>query len=172
LGINAPELLTEAHDLSEFDCGRPELNNWLLKKALNSQQRNHAKVYVVTDSNATKVIGYYAIAMGSVQREGAIAVIRRNSPNPIPMIVLARLAVNDSHHGKGIGIGLLKDCVKRSIHAMNVVGGAGILVHAIDDSAKSFYTRFGFKESTFNSMTLMARVKDIEAAQKVQINDR
>lgn len=169
MGITAPELLTENHDLSDFDCGRPELNDWLVKKALKSQQRNNAKVYIVTDSNTAKVIGYYAIAMGSVQREGAIAALRRNSPNPIPMIVLARLAVNDSHHGKGIGVGLLKDCVKRSVHAMNVVGGAGILVHAIDDSAKDFYTRFGFKESTYDPMVLMARVKDIEAAQKALI---
>ena len=166
MGITAPELLSETHDLSDFDCGRPELNDWLVKKALKSQQRNNAKVYIVTDSITTKVIGYYAIAMGSVQREGAIAALRRNSPNPIPMIVLARLAVNDSYHGKGIGVGLLKDCVKRSVYAMNVVGGAGILVHAIDDSAKGFYARFGFKESTFDSMTLMARIKDIEAAQK------
>ncbi|KPZ72972.1 Acetyltransferase (GNAT) family protein [Shewanella sp. P1-14-1] len=166
MGITAPELLTETHDLSDFDCGRKELNDWLVKKALKSQQRNKAKVYIVTDPNTAKVIGYYAVAMGSVQREAAIAALRRNSPNPIPMIVLARLAVNDSHHGKGIGVGLLKDCVKRSVHAMNVVGGPGILVHAIDDSAKKFYTRFGFKDSTFDPMVLMARVKDIEAAQK------
>lgn len=159
-------MLTETHDLSDFDCGRKELNDWLVKKALKSQQRNKAKVYIVTDPNTAKVIGYYAVAMGSVQREAAIAALRRNSPNPIPMIVLARLAVNDSHHGKGIGVGLLKDCVKRSVHAMNVVGGPGILVHAIDDSAKKFYTRFGFKDSTFDPMVLMARVKDIEAAQK------
>lgn len=122
-------------------------------------------MYVVNDSDATKVIGYYAIAMGSVQREDTIAVIRRNSPKPIPMIVLARLAVAISYHGKGIGVGLIKDCVKRSVHVMNVVGGAGILVHAIDDSANHFYTRFGFKESIFHCMTLMARVKDIEAVQ-------
>ncbi len=159
-------MLSETHDLSDFDCGRPELNDWLVKKALKSQQRNNAKVYMVTDSITTKVICYYAIAMGSIQREGAIAALRRNSPSPISMIVLARLAVNDSYHGKGIGVGLLKDCVKRSVHAMNVVGGAGVLVHAIDDSVKDFYARFGFQESTFDPMTLMARIKDIEAAQK------
>jgi N-acetylglutamate synthase-like GNAT family acetyltransferase len=167
LGVTAPELLTKTHNLSDFDCGKIELNDWLVKKALKSQLRNHAKVYVVTDSNTKKVTGYYAIAMGSVQREGAIAAIRRNSPNPIPMIVLARLAVDNCYHGKGIGVGLLKDCVKRSVHAMNVVGGAGILVHAVDDSAKDFYTRFGFKASSFNPMTLMARVKDIVAAQEL-----
>lgn len=167
MGITAPELLSEHHDLSKFDCGRQELNNWLLRRALKSQQRNNAKVYVVTDTATSAVVGYYAISMGSVQREGAISALRRNSPDPIPMVILARLAVSRSHHGKAVGAGLLKDCVKRSVYAMNVVGGAGILVHAIDETAKSFYTKFGFTASSLNPMTLMARIKDIEAAGKV-----
>lgn len=164
MGITAPEILTDEHDLSKFSCSRQDLDDWLLKKAVKSQRRNNTKVYVVTDFGTKQVIGYYAIAMGSVQREYAIATLRRNSPNPIPMVVLARLAVHKDFHGKGVGVGLLKDCVRRSVHAMNVVGGAGILVHAIDEPAKSFYTRFGFTESTFDQMTLMARISDIEKA--------
>jgi len=164
LGITAPEILNDEHALSKFSCGIQALDDWLLKQAIKSQKRNNAKVYVVTDSFTEQVIGYYAIAMGSVQRENAIASLRRNSPNPIPMVVLARLAVHKNYHGKGIGVGLLKDCIRRSVHAMNVVGGAGILVHAIDESAKSFYSKFGFTESTFDEMMLMASIRGIEKA--------
>lgn len=164
MGIKAPELLTDEHVLDVFSCGKPELDDWLIKKALKNHKRNNTRVYVVCDDN-NKVIGYYAIAMGSVQRESALSPLKRNSPNPIPMVVLARLAVDEGYKGRGIGVGLLKDCVLRSVHAMNVVGGAGILVHAIDDEAKAFYKRFGFNESPIDAMTLMARVIDIEASQ-------
>ena len=164
MGIKAPELLTDEHVLDVFCCGKPELDDWLIKKALKNHKRNNTRVYVVCDDN-NKVIGYYAIAMGSVQRESALSSLKRNSPNPIPMVVLARLAVDEGYKGRGIGVGLLKDCVLRSVHAMNVVGGAGILVHAIDDEAKAFYKRFGFNESPIDAMTLMARVIDIEASQ-------
>ena len=162
MGITAPELLNDEHALSLFSCSNQALDVWLVKKAIMSQKKNNAKVYVVTDSVTEQVVGYYAIAMGSVQRDHAISALRRNSPNPIPMVVLARLAVHKEYHGKGIGVGLLKDCVRRSAHAMNVVGGAGVLVHAIDETAKRFYSKFGFSESTFDPMTLMARIKDIE----------
>ncbi|WP_370317212.1 GNAT family N-acetyltransferase [Pseudoalteromonas sp.] len=164
MGIKAPELLTDEHVLDVFSCGKPELDDWLIRKALKNHKRNNTRVYVVCDDN-NKVIGYYAIAMGSVQRESALSSLKRNSPNPIPMVVLARLAVDEGYKGRGIGVGLLKDCVLRSVHAMNVVGGAGILVHAIDDEAKAFYKRFGFNESPIDAMTLMARVIDIEASQ-------
>jgi len=164
LGIKAPELLSDEHVLDVFSCGKPELDDWLIKKALKNHKRNNTRVFVVCDDN-NKVIGYYAIAMGSVQRESALSSLKRNSPNPIPMVVLARLAVDEGYKGRGIGVGLLKDCVLRSVHAMNVVGGAGILVHALDDEAKAFYKRFGFNESPIDAMTLMARVIDIEASQ-------
>lgn len=164
MGITVPEILNDEHALSKFSCSNQVLDDWLLKQAIKSQNKNNAKVYVVTDSETEQVIGYYAIAMGSVQRENTISTLRRNNPNPIPMVVLARLAVHNDYHGKGIGVGLLKDCVRRSVHAMNVVGGAGILVHAIDESAKNFYTKFGFSELTFDHMMLMARIRYIEKA--------
>ena len=163
MGITAPELLTDQHNLSGFDCGVDELNNWLIKKALKNQKKNNVRVYVVSDIESNKVVGYYAIAMGSVKREGAIGLLRRNSPNPIPMVVLARLGVDIKFHGYGIGVALLKDCVLRSIQAMNVIGAAGILVHAIDNSAKLFYEKFGFCESPFDPLILMARACDIGA---------
>ncbi len=163
MGITAPELLTSDHKLSDFHCGREDLDDWLIKKAFKSQKRNNSRVYVVTNQNSMQVIGYYAIAMGSVQRASAIGALKRNNPDPIPMVVLARLGVDVNSHGLGIGAGLLKDCVLRSVQAMNVIGGAGILVHAIDDSAKTFYKKLGFTESPFDPLTLMARICDIPA---------
>jgi predicted N-acetyltransferase YhbS len=161
LGISAPELLTESHNISNFNCSVQQLNDWLKKKSLRNQRRNNTRVYVVSDKSTEQVVGYYAIAMGSVQRESAISSLKRNSPNPIPMVVLARLAVDNNYHNCGIGAGLLKDCVLRSVQAMDVVGGAGILVHAIDEDAKRFYQKFGFSGSPIDSMTLLARTSDI-----------
>lgn len=162
MGITAPELLTGNHNLSDFSCGIEEIDDWLIKKSIKNQKRNNTRVYVVTHQSSEQVVGYYAIAMGSVQRVSAIGSLSRNSPNPIPMVVLARLGVHVDFHDLGIGSGLLKDCVLRSVQAMNVIGGAGILVHAIDESAKVFYEKFGFTESPFDPLTLMARACDIE----------
>ena len=162
MGISAPTRLTEQHQLNPFKCGIEELDSWLSKQALKSQKRGTARVYVVNDTTTNQVVGYYAIAMGSVLREQAFSSLRRNSPDPIPMVILARLGVDSVYQGRGIAAGLLKDCILRSIQAMNAVGGAGILVHAINDNAQAFYKKFGFKESTFDPLVLMARICDIE----------
>lgn len=162
MGISAPTLLTEQHQLNPFQCGIEELDAWLSKQALKSQKRGTARVYVVNDTTTHQLVGFYAIAIGSVSREQAFSSLRRNSPDPIPMVILARLGVDSAYQSQGIAAGLLKDCILRSIQAMNTVGGAGILVHALDDNAQIFYKKFGFKESTFDPLVLMARICDIE----------
>ncbi|MFY0666341.1 MAG: GNAT family N-acetyltransferase [Natronospirillum sp.] len=164
MGITAPSLLSSGHDLTNFKSGNPSLDDWLVKQAQKNQDRGFSRVYVVTEGNAHSVVGYYAVAMGSIQRSEAMASLRRNSPEAIPMVVLGRLAVDNRYHGRGIGAGLLKDCVIRSAASMAAVGGAGLLVHAIDDAAVSFYTKFGFTPSPLSSRTLMARIKDIQAS--------
>ncbi|EGR1091320.1 GNAT family N-acetyltransferase, partial [Vibrio cholerae] len=97
MGISAPTLLTDEHQLNAFQCGIEELNTWLRKQALKSQKRGTARVYVVNDTDAHQVVGYYAIAMGSVSREQAFSSLRRNSPDPIPMVILARLGVDNAY---------------------------------------------------------------------------
>lgn len=164
MGINAPTLLDGDHQLTNFNSGNPSLDAWLVKQALKNQSRGFSKVYVVTNTDTSDVVGYYAVAMGSVQRNDATPALRRNSPETIPMVVLGRLAVDSRFHSQGIGAGLLKDCVIRSAASMAAVGGSGLLVHAIDDSAAAFYTKFGFSASPLNSRTLMARIKDIQAS--------
>lgn len=162
MGISAPTLLTEQHQLNQFQCGIEELDIWLNKHAWKNQKRGTARVYVVSNTTTHHVVGYYAIAMGSVSRSYALSSLKRNSQNPIPMVILARLGVDSAYQGKGIAAGLLKDCILRSVQAMNAVGGAGILVHAIDQKAQTFYKKFGFKESPFDPLVLMARICDIE----------
>ncbi|MEZ9921092.1 GNAT family N-acetyltransferase [Vibrio breoganii] len=161
MGIEKPRLLTVDDNTLSFSCGVESLDLWLKKQAIKSQKRGAAKTYVVMDSDANKIVGYYAIAMGSVSRDIAFNTLSRNSPDPIPMVVLARLAVDVNYQGKSIAVGLLKDCILRSLGAMEIVGGAGILVHAIDEQAQSFYTKFGFKESHVDKLILMARICDL-----------
>ncbi|GEM80834.1 GNAT family N-acetyltransferase [Vibrio superstes] len=161
MGLISPRLLTSSDLTSSFSCGVESLDLWLKKQALKSHKRGSAKTYVVIDSETDVVVGYYAIAMGSVSRNIAFSALRLNSPDPIPMVVLARLAVDLKYQGKHIAVGMLKDCILRSVAAMEVVGGAGILVHALDDEAQSFYTKFGFKESSINRLVLMARISDL-----------
>lgn len=161
MGLVKPRLLIGSDLTSSFLCGVESLDLWLKKQALKSQNRGNTKTYVVTDSDTNAVVGYYAIAMGSVSRDIAFSALKRNSPDPIPMVVLARLAVDLKYQGKHVAIGLLKDCILRSMAAMEVVGGAGILIHALDDNAQSFYKRFGFKESSIDSLVLMARISDL-----------
>ncbi|MGR5409089.1 GNAT family N-acetyltransferase [Vibrio alfacsensis] len=161
MGLTKPRLLSESDQITSFSCGVESLDLWFKKQALKAQARGTAKTYVVVDSETNEAVGYYAIAMGSVSRDIAFSALRRNSPDPIPMVVLARLAVDENYQGKGIAVGLLKDCILRSMVAMDVVGGAGILVHALDDKAQSFYTKFGFKESAIDRLVLMARVSDL-----------
>lgn len=162
--LNKPRPITDSDLTVSFNCGVKSLNVWLQRQALKSNIRGTAKTYVVTDNQTNEVVGYYAIAMGSVSRDSAFSSLKRNSPNPIPMVVLARLAVDERYQGKGIAIGLLQDCMLRSVAAMEVVGGAGILVHALDEQARTFYTKFGFKESPIDRLVLMIRSCDIVAS--------
>ncbi len=161
MGITKPASIATDSQLTGFDCGIEELDQWLVKKALKSHARGNSRVYVVNDSDTGRTVGYYAIAMGSVQRDAALKSLSRNSPQAIPMVILARLAVDSQYKEQGIGSGLLKDCILRSVQAMSAVGAAGILVHAINDDARKFYEKHGFKESPINEFTLMLKASDI-----------
>ena len=162
--MNAPVLLTDEMEVQGFSSGSVELDDWLIHQALKNQKKNNCRVYVVTEYESSSVIAYYAIAIGSVSRSSAIKKFSRNSPDPIPVIVLARLAIDQRFQRKGIGTGLLKDCFLRSVGVSQSVGMKGLLVHALDENAKRFYTQFGFVPSPIDSMTLMLSIADIEAS--------
>lgn len=164
--ISAPEPLSPHHQLQHFDCGKPSLNEWLTKRALKAQQiGGSARTYVVYTEEA-QVVGYYALATGSINREDAPGKVRRNSPDPIPVVVIGRLAVDRSHKGKGkgIGSGLLKDGLLRIVGAAEEIGIRAVLVHTLDENAGTFYLKHGFYESPTNELTVMLTIQDIQAA--------
>jgi len=162
--ISAPEPLAPHHELEHFDCGRPSLNEWLKKKARKAQQiGGSARTYVACTDNG-RVVGYYALATGSVNREDAPGKVRRNMPDPIPVVILGRLAVDDSCKGQGIGPGLLKDALLRVLGAAEEIGIRAVLVHALDESARTFYLKQGFYEAPTDDQTLMITVQEIRSA--------
>jgi GNAT superfamily N-acetyltransferase len=152
--ITAPAPLADGHRLDEFECTSPELAAWLLKRARKNHQEGASKYFVVCDQHAN-VIGYYALAAGAVSHEISPSSLRRNMPDPIPVAVLGRLAVHANWVNQGIGRGLLKDAVLRTLQVANQIGVRAILCHAIDEQAKAFYLKHGFVESPIAPLTLM-----------------
>jgi GNAT superfamily N-acetyltransferase len=154
LPLGAPRPLDDAHRLEDFRCSAPELAKWLLERARQNQASGASRCFVVADGQR-RVVGYYALAAGSVSLETAPGRIRRNMPDPVPVIVLGRLAVHVDWAGRGIGQGLLKDAVLRSLQACEQIGARALLCHAVDEAAKAFYRRHGFIESPIHDMTVM-----------------
>lgn len=162
-----PEKLQTEHDVSAFDCGEPVLNDWLRRRALQNQQSGASSTYVILDE--TRVVGYYSLAAGSVARETAPGRIRRNVPDPVPVVVLGRLAVDRVFQGQGFGRALLRDAVLRTLQAADIIGIRAILVHALSERAKRFYEQCGFVPSPVNPLTLMVTVSEaINALRKKQ----
>jgi predicted N-acetyltransferase YhbS len=159
--LQPPEKLTDKHNIEDFCSGVEVLDTWLKKRALQSEASNAARTYVVCVNN--RVVGYYALATGSVNHETAIGRAKRNMPNPVPVMVLARLAVDQTWQGKGVGRGLLRDAILRTLQAAEIAGIKAILVHAISEDAKAFYEKFGFQASPIEPMTLMVTLKDVQA---------
>ena len=140
--ITAPTLLVGTHDLAHFDCHNDVLDEWLKKRALKNQDSGASRTFVICQDNA--VIGYYAMATGSIERLQATKAIARNMPEPIPVIVLARLAVDARYQGQRLGAALLKDAMLRTVSIAQNVGIRALLVHAISPQAKDFYLSYGF----------------------------
>jgi GNAT superfamily N-acetyltransferase len=161
-GVSAPEHLTPAHALTAFDSGIRALDDWLKRRALANEEAGGSRTYVACAGG--RVVGYYALATGGVTRESAAGRVRRNMPDPVPVMVLARLAVDRAYQGGGLGVGLLRDAILRILQAAELGGIRAILVHAISDEAKRFYERHGFVESPVDPMTLMITVADARRA--------
>jgi predicted N-acetyltransferase YhbS len=160
--LSSPVPLDPGHDRTAFDCGIGPLNDYLHKYALPNQQNRSARTYVAT--RGTRVVGYYTLAAGSVGRADAPDRVAKGLANhPVPVILLARLAVDRSEQGQGLGKGLLKDALRRVVQAADLIGCRALLVHAKDDGAKAFYERFGFVPSPTHPLHLFLLVKDILA---------
>jgi len=165
---NAPlskvEAISEFHDLSRFDCGAHEsLNEWLKRFALTNQKNESARTYVVHRNES--VVGYYSISAGSVSvEESPTRVAKGLARHPIPVILLARLAVDRDEKGTGLGKALLKDALARIAQAADIVGARAVLVHAIDERARKFYEHFDFEPSPIHELQLMLLMKDLRRA--------
>ena len=160
MSFSAPVPLQSDHSVAEFDCGQPALSQWLVRHGMVNQQRRAWRTFVVCVDH--RVVGYYALAAGSVIHAEATDQLRRNMPDPVPMALLGRLAVDRSAHGMGVGAGLLKDAVLRVLLAADLLGVRGILVDAIDDKARLFYEHFGFRPSAVLPLKLMVTLDEIE----------
>jgi GNAT superfamily N-acetyltransferase len=158
--LSIPEALNESHLLDQFECGEPTLDDWLRRRALANQASGASRTYVTC--RGFQVVGYYALATGGITSNEAPGRLRRNMPDPIPVIVLGRLAIDRREQGKGLGALLLRDAVARTYQIAQNVGVAGMLVHALSQDAKQFYEHWGFVESPANPMTLVARLKDMK----------
>jgi len=161
--LSSIDLLELHHDVSEFDCKKHEsLNDWLKRFALISQQSESARTYVVHRNN--RVVGYYSLCPGSIARDDATSRVAKFQPaHPIGIILLARLAVDHTEQGQGLGEALLKDALLRASQAADIVSARAVLVHAIDEDAKDFYTHFDFEPCPLNDLHLMLLMKDLRA---------
>jgi GNAT superfamily N-acetyltransferase len=162
VALSAPEPLGTLHQTVDFSSGVASLDEWLKRRALLHQASGAARTFVVCE--ADKVIGYYALASGAVNVAAAPGRFRRNMPDPIPVVLLARLAVDRSHQGRGLGRALVRDSARRVVNAADVIGIRGILVHAISTEAKAFYCGLGFEPSPLEPMTLMVTLADLRSS--------
>jgi GNAT superfamily N-acetyltransferase len=151
--ITPPERLSADHDLTQFSCGEPSLDHWLRVRALQNEMSGASRTYVVCANS--RVAGYYAIAAGAVAHTEATTRVKRNMPDPVPVILIGRLATDSSFQGRGIGADLLRDAVLRTLRAAEIAGIRAILVSAISESAKRFYEKYGFISSSAKPQTLM-----------------
>jgi GNAT superfamily N-acetyltransferase len=160
MNLKSPVPLDKSHDTGSFDCGVEPLNEFLRKYALTNHQNRSARTYVALRGSAST--GYYTLANGSVSRAETPRRVAQGLGNyPVPITLLARLAVDVSETGKGLGRGLLRDAVLRAFQASDLVGSRAIVTHAKDESAKAFYQRFSFVPSPLNEFHLYLLMKDI-----------
>lgn len=152
--ISAPEALAAHHVLEGFSSGVATLDTWLARRARANQSAGASRTYVVTD-DGVHVVAFYAIAAGALATTHAPGPLKRDMPDPIPMAILGRLAVDTRHQGRGLGGALLKDAVLRVRTAAGILGLRGILVHAVSADAARFYARYGFVPGRSDPLTLV-----------------
>lgn len=156
--LNAPQPLEAIHRLDEFECGEAVLDEWLKRRAMTNQMSGASRTFVVSDQDS-RICGYYAMAAGAVSHPMATSSVRGNMPDPVPVMVLARLAVDHRAQGIKLGASLLRDAVNRAVVVSQNAGVRALLVHALHDRAKDFYEHHGFQSSPLHPKTLMLRLK-------------
>jgi len=155
----APQALNAKHQLGDFDCGKPALNDWLIRHAMQAQSSGSARTCVVVEG--ARVVGYFSLAVGQADAMEVPDRIRKGMGSyPIPVVILARLAVSLQDQGKGIGVGMLQEAIRRTIGIADQAGVRALLTHPIDEEASRFYRRFGFESSPIREQQLLLLLKD------------
>lgn len=154
--LSPPAPIASRHDTAPFACARDELAVWLKRHALANEGRT-ARTYVAAEG--TRVVGYYALAAGSVRREALPRALKHGTPEEIPVVVLGRLATDIAYEGRGIGRAMLREAIRRSLSAAEQIGVRALLVHAIDDRAVGFYRPFGFAPMALGPRTLILPIE-------------
>lgn len=153
--MRAPEPLSKAHILDTFHCSRESLNSWLIDRAMANEEQGASRTFVICEGDSQNVIGYYCLTQGALGHDVVSAKFKRNMPNPLPVTVLGRLAIDQNHAGKGLGIALLKNAVLRARLAAQHAASRGVFVQALDEEAAGFYVKFGFTRSPSQPLYLM-----------------
>lgn len=159
--LSSPEPLSDDHQTGSFDSGEPVLDDWLRRRAPANQASGASRTYVVCEEK--RVVTYYALASGAIAQTGVPGRFRRNMPDPVPVVVLGRLAVDRDHQGRGLGRALFRDAARRVAHAADAIGIRGIVVHAISEQARRFYIALGFDSCPAEPMTLVVTLRDVRA---------
>jgi GNAT superfamily N-acetyltransferase len=159
---SVPAPLRAQHDVAQFSCGHTSLDEWLKRRALANQKAGASRTYVVTEGN--RVIAYYALASGALASAAATGKLRRNMPDPIPMAILGRLAIDKGFQRKGLGRALFRDAASRVLSAAESIGIRGLLVHAISEEAASFYRAIGLEGTASEPRTMMVTLEELRDA--------
>ena len=158
--LSGPEPIASHHNLEGFDSGVAALDDWLERRARQNEAEGASRTFVICSEQ--RVVGYYSLAAGSLTRSAATSRVRRNMPDPAPVVLLGRLALDRAWQGRGLGADLLRDAVLRTLGAAEFIGVRAMLVHAISEDAKAFYERHGFRASPIEPMTLMITVDEAQ----------
>ena len=159
--LTPPSSITADQDLTSFDSGEPSLNEWLKRRAFKNHVTGASRCFILCAG--ADVIGYYCLSAGAISHEAAPKAMRRNMPNPLPVLLLGRLAVDQRYHNQGIGQALLRDAMLRAVNVSGDAGVFALLVHALSDQAKQFYLSRGFVESPLQPMTLFMTIETVRS---------
>ena len=160
-GYSAPRPISDSDDLARFDSGEPSLDEYLRTRALANHIEGGSRCFVTCRDG--RVVGFYALASAAAEHRAVPGRVRRNMPNPVPVILLSRLAIDRKEQGKGLGSHLLRDAISRCVAVADVIGVRAILVHALHDQARAFYAHFDFAPSPTDPLHLLLLIKDARA---------
>lgn len=160
--LGRPRPIGSGDDTSGFVSGEPALDQWITVRALRNERGGASRTFVSIDPKTERVAGYYCLAASALRSEDAATALRRNMPNPIPVILIGRLAVDQRYHRLGLGASLLQDATLKSVEASRLIGARAILVHAISEPAQHFYEHFGFTLVPGSERVLYLLLQDAE----------